>query len=330
MNGRTVIWEITGSCELSCIHCSGSRNGPPLDELTTYEAYKTIDQIAALKPRRFIITGGDPLARRDLGQIVDYGRRRGLRTSVEVVPTSHLNANAIDDLVRAGVDSLLFNMDGVAADATLEAIRNARAAAIPFEINTLVTRRSLSGLPALADLVGDLGAQAWNLYFLVPIGMSRKLESVTAEEAERVFGLLADLQAVKPYRLRAVEAPAYRRFLMQRNSDRWSDFANYLPEEIADCVMDDVVFISARGAVRPGPFLPVTAGNLRFRPLQSIVNGGDLFLALRDRTNLTGKCGYCDYRQVCGGSRARAFATTGVLFAPDPMCAYQPPRKELS
>lgn len=340
MGQPTIIWEITHSCNLACVHCPRSFDDRPIaDELSTYEAYKTIDQIASLKPGRFVINGGDPLERADVFQIIDYARRRGLKPAVELVPTPTLTASAIANLRNSGAAAAIFSVNGPTSshhdkmmgirgsfEMTMMAIEWARNAGLPVEINSLLTRRGIADLAPIADLLTGLGIEAWNVHFIVPAGAARKLEILTADEAEQAFEILATIQETKHFRVRAVEAPEYRRYLIQRRRDDvlWSDFANYLPDEIASCCIDDVVFIERNGAVRPSAFLPVAAGNIRYRPLFAIVRASDLFVAFRDPSNLKGKCGRCEYRQVCGGSRARAWAATGLLFASDPMCAYQP------
>jgi radical SAM protein with 4Fe4S-binding SPASM domain len=342
MTHPTVLWEITRACALECTHCPKPDDDgrPGSEELSTYEAYKTIDQIGSLAPRQFIITGGDPLARPDLLQIIDYAKRRGLKPAVALSATPNLTPQAVDALRANGATTLIFALNGSsplshdvvsgvpgAFQQTLKAIRAAVGAGIPVEIDTLITRRNVSEMNAIADLLASLGIEAWNVHFVVPVGNARKLEILTADEAERVFEVLATVQRNNRFRVRTVEAPEYRRYLLQNRTDaQWADFATDCPEEIADCSIDDVVFIGANGAVRPSELLPIAAGNIRFRPLFGIVRGSDLFVAFRDRGNLTGKCARCEFKEVCGGSRARAWAMTGLLFGPDPLCVYQPKR----
>ena len=338
MTQPTVLWEITRACALHCVHCE-TADSTESEELSTYEAYKTIDQIAAIKPADFIITGGDPLARPDLDQIIDYARRRGLEPAVALSPTPNLTPESLTKLRECGARRVIFAINGATSlrhdlltavgsfDLTMTAIDLARAAGLSIEIDTLVTRRNVSEIGAIADLAEATGATSWNVHFVVPVGPSRKLEILTAVEAEHAFEVLAAVQRAKRFRVRTVEAPEYRRYLIQNREDQahWADFDTDSPAGISDCTVDDIVFISATGAVRPSEFLPLAAGNVRYRPLFGIVRGSDLFVAYRDRGNLTGKCARCDYRAVCGGSRARAWAMTGMLFGPDPLCIYDPP-----
>lgn len=347
---RVVMWELTRACRLACVHCpiGAQPRRSPL-ELSTYEAYKTIDQIVSLNPDEVIITGGDPLERADLFQLLDYARRRGLHPSLMVSPTPLLTGAAIGKLKHNGLSRIVISVDSPAPErhdsgsgisgqfgSTLLAIRWARTAELPVEINTLLNRRNIHELRPLAELLGDVDVQRWNIYFLVPVGGARRTESLTAAEAEEVFAKLYALSKQVPFPIRTFEAPQYRRYVLQqavaerqRSIDSYFD-ANGTGLRIGDdtghaaVAVNNFLYISHTGEVSISPFLPLTAGNVRYQPLSTVFRYGELFAALRDEVNLKGKCGRCEFRTVCGGSRARAFAVTGDLFASDPLCAYQP------
>jgi radical SAM protein with 4Fe4S-binding SPASM domain len=349
-----VMWELTRACDLHCRGCpSGADSRREPNELTTYEAYKTVDQIAALQPRELIITGGDPLLREDVYQIVDYARRRGLTPTLVFSPTPELTFEAISRLEFDGLTRVCFNIDGSTAAihesvhsvpgtyaATLRALRWAECAGLKVEINTLVTKSNEADLEAIVALLKQFAVARWNVHFVVPIGDSRELGLLTAEEVERVFARIDAIRAAGNFPVRVVEAPHYRRFHLERNletalesMEAWADFTNYTaaePEtarELLDSALDGAsgfVYISHAGDVRPSEFVPLSAGCLRYRSLADIYRGSDLFVALRDTANLKGKCARCDYRHLCGGSRARAWAMTGDLFGSDPLCAYEP------
>jgi len=349
----TVMWELTRACDLHCRGCpTGADERRGSNELTTYEAYKTIDQIASLKPRELIITGGDPLERGDVGQIIDYARRRGLEPALALSPTSQLTYDSLARLQREGLTHVIFPVDGSTAEIhesihdvantwgrTLRAMRWADCAGLRIEVNTLVCRRNAGDLLAIADLIRPFGITRWNLHFLVPAGPSKNIEMLTAIEAESMFGVIDEIRMRENFAVRIVEAPHYRRWRLQqslreklREVEQWPDFASYQTEdhaaELRECTRDGAqgfVFISHAGDVRPGEFVPQSAGNLRYRSLGTIYRGSDLFVALRDLDNLKAKCRRCDFRHVCGGSRARASAMTGNLFGTDPLCAYEPP-----
>jgi radical SAM protein with 4Fe4S-binding SPASM domain len=342
----TVLWELTRLCDLHCRGCpSGASEQRDPNELSTYEAYKTIDQIATLRPRELIISGGDPLERDDVAQIVDYARRRGLDPSLVLAPSRDLTFDAIAKLQSNGLTSAVFSLDGSTAAThervhgvigtfatTLRAMRWAERTGLRVELNTLVTLQNADDLEAIVELIRPFSIARWNVHFLVPTGASRNLEMLTATDVERVFAILDAIRARETFALRTVEAPHYRRFLVQKILGSWSDFTGYADEndssrDILDAALDGArsfVYISHSGEVRPSEFAPHSAGNLRYRPLGDIYRGSDLFVALRDPDNLHGRCSECDYRTLCGGSRARAYAMTGDLFGSDPLCAYEP------
>ena len=351
-----VTWELTRACDLHCTSCpiaATEKHG--LNELTTYETYKTVDQIAMLAPRELVITGGDPLERSDIFQIVDYARRRGLAPVIALNATSTLSAEAVTHLAQAGAKRVVLRLDGFTPEmhrvvqgaagtfaTTFRAMSWAEKAGIGVEVNTLITRRNADHLPAIAALLRPAGIERWNLYVLVPTTVAEQAEMLLAGEIERLFGIIDEIRGREAFAIRLVEAPQYRRFRLQRDmavqldnaEGLWPDFSGYeqtdtaSANDIAACATSaahDSLFISHCGDVRASEFLSFSAGNLRYRPLGAIYRSSDLFVALRDPENLKGKCGRCDFRHVCGGgSRARAWAIAGNLFADDPLCTYEP------
>ncbi len=348
---RIVMWELTRACRLTCVHCpiGAQQRRSPL-ELSTYEAYKTIDQILALSPDEVIITGGDPLERADIYQLIDYARRRGLQPSLTVSATPGLTGAAVGKLKRNGLTRLVLGVDSAVPErhdlargingqfaSTLMALRWARTSGLALEINTLVTRRNVDDLDTIAELLADLGVSRWNVHFLVPIGESKKIEALSASEVESVFEKLQEIAPRVSFTIRTIEAPHYRRFLLQkaleanqRSIERYFDAAaagepiEQIASERATNDRSEFLFISHTGEVSISAFLPMTAGNVRYQPLSSLYRYGEMFAALRDDANLKGKCGKCEFKRTCGGSRARAFAQTGDIFGSDPLCSYEP------
>lgn len=348
---RIVMWELTRACRLTCVHCpiGAQQRRSPL-ELSTYEAYKTIDQIVALSPDEVIITGGDPLERADIYQLIDYARRRGLLPSLTVSATPGLTGAAVGKLRRNGLTRLVVSVDSAVPErhdmargingqfaSTLMALRWARTSGLALEINTLVTRNNVNDLDTIAELLADLGVSRWNVHFLVPIGESKKIEALSASEVERVFEKLQEIAPRVSFTIRTIEAPHYRRFLLQkaveanqRSIERYFDAEaagesiEQIASERATNDRSEFLFISHTGEVSISAFLPMTAGNVRYQPLSSLYRYGELFAALRDDANLKGKCGKCEFKRTCGGSRARAFAQTGDIFGSDPLCSYEP------
>jgi radical SAM protein with 4Fe4S-binding SPASM domain len=331
-----VMWELTRACRLNCAHCAigAQQRRSPL-ELSTYEGYKTIDQIVALRPEELIITGGDILERADIYQLIDYARRRGLPPTVTVSVAPSLTGAAVGKLRHHGAARIALAVDSASPDrhdatrgveghfaSTLLALRWARTADLPLEVNTLLSRRNVSELRTIAELLGDVNAVRWNIYLLVPTGNSKNVAALTADEVERAFEQLYELSHRTPYAIRTFEGPQYNRFVAQKAAQERLQleptFGRPAPKH------SELVFISHTGEVSASPFLPLTAGNVRYQPLGLIYRSSDLFAALRDTRNLKGKCGRCEFKTICRGSRARAFAVTGDLLAADPLCAYVP------
>lgn len=314
-NARVVTWELTRACKLSCVHCPvGSVHRPSPVELSTYEAYKTIDQIVALQPEQIVFTGGDPLERTDIYQLIDYARRRELKVGLMASSTPNLTGAAVGKLKRNGLSHIVVSLEasepgrhdavrGLTGQfsATLLAIRWARMANLAIEVNTLITKKNMSGLDSLAGLLTELGVTRWNVYFPVPIGEAKTIDMPSPADTAQVLDKLEAIESRVAFAIRTFEAPQYS--LIDRA---------------------ETIFISHTGEVSISQFLPLTTGNVRYLPLTSIYRSSDMFVALRDGQNLKGKCARCEYRRACGGSRARAFAMTNDLFAADPLCNYRP------
>ena len=330
-----VYWELTRACDLACRHCRAAavqRRHP--DELTATESLRLLEQLAAFgdpKPH-VVLTGGDPLKRPDLWTIIVAARALGLGVSVAPSATPLLRGEEIRRLKQFGVEAISLSLDGATPDRhdalrgiagtfqrTLDAAQAARAAELPFQINTLVAKETLDDLPAIYLLAGRLGAARWSLFFLVPTGRGAVLEEVTPDAAEQVMHWLVDLslQGGSPV-VTTTEAPHLRRIMLQR---RWSP-ARSRGAGIRDG--NGIMFISHTGDVHPSGFLPVTAGNVRTDDVIAIYRDAPLFRRLRQPELFGGRCGRCEFHAYCGGSRARAYAASGDPFAEDPLCAYTP------
>lgn len=350
-----VTWETTRACGLRCVHCRAeaipSRHP---GELTTEEGRALIDRVAAFGPPVpiFVFSGGDPLERPDLFELIRHGVARGLRVGVTPAPTARLDATAVRALREAGVHRMALSLDGAipsrhdgfrgepgSFDAILCAAATARAVGLPIQINTTVARCTASDLPRIADRVEALDAVMWEVFFLVPIGRGEALEPLSAAETELVLGWLYRRQREAAFRLITVEAPAYRRVGRQiesaerRAGASWDSNGSPAGSSHRRCAPhgstgdgNGFLFVSHLGEVFPSGFLPLAAGNVRTDDLVDLYRDSALFRRLRDRDLLRGKCGRCEYRFACGGSRARAYAVTGDPMAEDPFCAYEPPR----
>lgn len=327
-----VIWEVTHACALACVHCRASAD--PFrhpEELTTEESYALIDSVARLNPALFVLTGGDPLMRDDLFDLIAYAKTRGLRVSAAPAGTARATPEAMARFREAGVDSLSFSLDGPDAvihdsfrrvrgtfDRTLKAMDAAREVGVPFQINTTVTRTTQPHLDRLRELVQIVGAVQWDLFILVPTGRGRHLEALNPEEYESFLQWLAQVAEEAPFRVKTTEGPQFRRVQAQRRGQP--------PETLRPGVNagKGYVFISNRGKVYPSGFLPLEVGDVRQEPLEQIYWESPILQALRNPSRLKGRCGRCPYKNHCGGSRSRAFAATGDLFAEDPLCGFHP------
>jgi radical SAM protein with 4Fe4S-binding SPASM domain len=338
-----VIWEVTRACALACVHCRAEAipHRHP-DELTTDEGRALIDRVAGFGPRKplFVLTGGDPLRRRDIAALVRHGVSRGLSVSVTPSGTAAVTRARLEELRDAGLARLAVSLDGSTAEAhdtfrrvsgshrfTQRIIDDARTLGLPLQINTTVARQTRADLPAIARTVEQTGAVLWALFFLIPVGRARTADALSAEGIEEVLEWAADLQGRVPFGIKTTEAPHYHRVLAQRRQSAGDDATPIRGIGRAGRAVTDgngFLFIDHLGAICPSGFLPVPAGNVRAHDLVNIYREHPLFRALRDPNQLDGRCGRCDYRTRCGGSRARAYAATRDPLAEDPGCAYQP------
>jgi len=346
-----VIWEATQACDLACLHCRACAQPlrSPL-ELSTEEGKDLIDQVAEMAAPLFVLTGGDPLKRPDIYDLVEYGTRRGVRMSMTPSATPLLTRTAIARLQQCGLARLAVSLDGSTAEIhdafrgvpgsyalTLDAVRWTGELGLPVQINTTITRRNLADFESMVALLKTFGMALWSVFFLVPTGRGQLQDLVSAEEFEEVFAKLAEVSQNVRFDIKTTEAQHYRRYLAQkRAAERRSNIApSPVPHGMptgdgigrAPRGLNDgkgFVFISHKGEVFPSGFLPLEGGNIRRQPLADIYRNAPLFMQLRDTSNLKGKCGVCEFREICGGSRSRAFALTGDPFASDPSCVYQP------
>jgi MoaA/NifB/PqqE/SkfB family radical SAM enzyme len=321
------IWETTRACALACVHCRAEAI-PHRDarELTTGEGRRLLDAIRAFgdPPPIVVLTGGDPLRRPDLAELVAHGTARGLNVSLTPSWTAAATEARLRALRDAGLARLAVSLDGATPEAhdafrgvrgshrhTLALLERARRLGLALQLNTTVSRATVADLPALAGQVERLGAVLWALFFLIPVGRARAAQALDAGEIERVLAWAADLAGRAPFALKTTEAPHYQR-LRPGGRPAVTDGNGF-------------VFIDHTGDICPSGFLPLVAGNVRRDDLVAVYRQAPLFRALRDPDRLGGRCGACDVRDRCGGSRARAWAMTGDPLAEDPGCAHVPP-----
>ena len=352
-----VIWETTQACDLACLHCRACAV-PQRDprELTTDEAKRLVDDICRFGRPLLVLTGGDPLKRPDAVEIVRYGTDAGLRVALTPSGTPLMTPQVLVELHDAGMSRLAVSLDGATAaqhDAfrgvpgsfewTIRMLETARSLGLSTQINTTISRHNVHDLENLITLMAGLGIALWSVFFIVPVGRARPDDLATADEFEAVFNRLYDLSKTAPFDIKSTAAPHYRRVIMQRQvAERRAGARDGAPSPLTAGVGfslgdgvgraakgvndgDGFVFVSHRGDIYPSGFLPKSAGNVRTDDLVEIYRNHELFRSLRDRDRLKGKCGACEFRTVCGGSRARAYAMTGDPLEADPMCSYLPP-----
>lgn len=332
----SAVWETTQACDLACSHCR-ARATPSRDdaELSTDEARRLFAELAEASVERLVLTGGDPAKRPDLLELVAHGREAGLTVSLAPSPTSLMTRALLAELAAAGVNRLSVSVDGPSADYhdemrgregsfddALRMLADAKAAEIPTQIDTTIHVGNLDRLSDMAELVHQVGAERWTVLFVVPTGRADSSMLPSADEVEIAMNRLAEIATEFPFAVKTSAAPFFRRVLIERQRD--DDAA---PGPAATRVDDGrgSLFISHRGDLFPSEHLPVRCGNVRRESLLEVYRSHPVFRALRDAEALEGKCGACEYRDVCGGSRARAYALTERITASDPMCAYEPP-----
>jgi len=354
------IWEVTQSCDLACKHCRAAAQ--PIahpDELTHEEGKALIDQIAEMRVPIFVFTGGDPLKRKDLFELIRYASSKNVHVAVTPSATPLLTHEAIFKMKKAGLVRLGISLDGSCPEIhdrfrgldgawarTIQAIEWANAAGIPIQVHTTVSRHNVNDLDNLCNLFEKLAIVMWNVFFLVPVGRGQLDDLLSGEEFERVFGKIYELSRRANFQIKTTEAMHYRRYLLQHNleekrmghgvghahgalyeagaptADARTRNMGWATRRVNDG--KGFVFISHVGNVYPSGFLPIHAGNIRETPLVEIYREAPIFKALRDTLRLEGKCGACEYKEICGGSRARAYALTGDPLAQEPCCIYQP------
>lgn len=341
----TIAWEVTRACVFACVHCraDAQRRRDPR-ELTTVEGYALIDRLAEFGSPILVFTGGDPMMRRDLFELISYADEKGLRCSLTPTATTSPTRERLRLAALAGVRRIALSLDGPNPEVhdafrkvdgswerTMTILRNAQEVGLSAQINTTVTAHNVHLLPDMVQFVREVGAVQWSVFFLVPMGRGQELSMISPEEHERVLTWLHELSRQGDFDIKATAAPMYRRIAAQhRHGDGPVGGAGFAFHDGLDRPVQGVndgrgfLFISHLGEIMPSGFLPISVGNVREDDVVEVYRTNELFRALRDPARLTGKCGACEYADVCGGQRGRAYAVTGDPLASDPACAYVP------
>lgn len=342
-----VVWEMNGPRDAH--DAPGSRQGGESDplELSTKEARKLLSEIAELQPPIFVFAGENALRRQDLYELVHCAARLGLRPALAANASPHLTRDVIAELKHAGLWRLQLTLDAATAELhdlmqgtsgsfarTMEALFWAAEWRIPVQINTNISTRNANDLEALAPILKSFRVLLWNITFAVPTDPGHADDLLSAGEFEAIFARLYKIAQQVPFKIKTTEAQHYRRYVLQQRARMKSDslwpapeFSEGIPGVLPINEARSTVFISPTGEVYAAACLPISAGNVRFQKLAEIYHHSELFTSLRDVSRLTGKCGRCNFKEICGGSRARALLMLGNLFTEDVSCVYRPPAR---
>ena len=348
-----VLWELTRACGLKCRHCRAvAVKERDREEVEVSEAARFLDDLSGMGRPLIVLTGGDPVQRPDLLDIVDLCRERGFATAMTPSGTPSVTEHVIEQLKSRGLTRLAISLDapdrmthdyfrGVEGsfDWSMSIISWARKHHLPFQINTAISTLNVDLFDEMATLVEHLGAVLWSVFFLVPVGRASEDMQITPIQAERVMIGMAELASSGKFDVKSTAAPQFRRVLLQRRAKDSSvafragaGGLNQLDHKLKlgrlrsyGSVNDGrgLIFVSHRGEIMPSGFLPLVAGNVREDSVTDIYRNHPLFKTLRDPDLLQGKCGICRYKRLCGGSRARAYGRYGDYMAEDPLCVFK-------
>ncbi len=351
----TIAWEVTRACAFACLHCrADAQHQRDPRELTTSEAFRLIDRFKDFGNPILIFTGGDAMMRRDLFDLIAYATEKGLRCSLTPTATALPTPERLQKAMQAGIRRIALSLDAPTAqihdafrgvqgswERTMTILRNAQAVGLSAQVNTTVSTYTVDRLADMVPFIQEVGAVQWSLFFLVPTGRAQMEWMISAEAHERVFNWLYDLSNIAPFDIKATAAPMYRRVAIERRRTeqngspvtfqgagfQYADGLNRPIKGVNDG--NGFLFISHIGDIQPSGFLPVSAGNVRTEDVIDVYRHSSLFSDLRSPQKLKGKCGVCEYREVCGGQRGRAYSLTGDYLESDPACAYMPNGRSL-
>lgn len=341
---RLIFWEVTSSCNLRCIHCraeAGFERSPL--ELDLKEATDFIDQVVTFSNPILVITGGEPICRPDIFDIASYAAHKGLRTALATNGTL-IEDETADKIIKAGIQRVSISLDGACPAthdtfrgqpgsfyAALAGFERLKERGMSLQINSTVARHNVAEVPDILDLAQKMGADALHIFMLVPVGCGLTIadeQMLPAQQYEEVLNWFYTQSRQVKMEMKATCAPHYFRIMRERAREegiKVTPTTHGMAAMTRGCLAGTgVCFVSYRGQVQPCGYLPVAAGNIRQQAFQEIWESSPVFQRLRDVTLLKGKCGQCEYRVLCEGCRARAFAETGDYMGEEPYCIYEP------
>jgi len=338
-----VFWEVTKACPLTCKHCRASSIDKPLpDELTTAEGKKLLEDIATFGKVVVVFTGGDPLLREDIFELMNYAKSLGLIVSLAPAPSPKLNEETMKK-IRESALYISISLDGYKPEThdwlrglgnykyAINGIKLALKYGLNTQVNTLVWKKSYDELPYLVKLLKDLGVKVWELFFLIPVGRGTIELDIPREKYKDVIDFLVEVTRYDIV-VRTVEAPFFRRAKLEY-TEKENELIKKLRELLGEpkkpvdkSIMPTrdgagVLFVAYNGDIYPSGFLPLRLGNVRKDNIVEVYRKSELLNMIK-AGKLKGKCGICPYSSICGGSRARAYAVYNDPLAEDPACPY--------
>lgn len=339
-----IYWEMTQACALACRHCRAEAvPAAHALELTFEQGVAFLRQIPDFGEPvpQLILTGGDPLIRADLYELIDEARRLGIGVSITPAATAALTREVLVKLKAHGVEGLGLSLDGSTTerhdsirgvpgtfDRTMQAMRWAQELGMPLQVNTLASAETAGDVAAIYEVLKPYSVARWSLFFLISVGRGKVLQPLSPEEGEELMNWVYDTSRVAPFVVATTEAPSYRRVALERmraegmTGEQIKRSPGYRGFGIRDG--HGVMFVSNTGEICPAGFLPLAAGNVRTDGIVDVYRHAPVFQALHEPARFEGRCGACEYHTLCGGSRARAFEATGSPLGSDPFCNYEP------
>lgn len=343
----TIAWEVTRACAYACVHCrADALHQRDPRELTTDEAFVLIDRLADFGNTPILIfTGGDPMMRRDLKELIAYATQKGLRCSLTPTATALATKERLEQVMEAGIRRIALSLDAPSPEVhdnfrqvpgswqrTMEILHRAQDVGLSVQVNTTVSKHNVDILANMVPFIQEVNAVQWSVFFLVPTGRAMLEQMISAEQHEQTFNWLYDLSQTAPFDIKSTAAPMYRRVAIERKKAEAGDqpitfqgagfqFADGLNRPTRG-VNDGngFLFISHIGEIQPSGFLPITAGLVRENDIIDVYRNHPMFKELRDYSKLKGVCRNCQYLDVCGGQRGRAYGITGDYMQSDPAC----------
>jgi len=347
----TIAWEVTRACAYACVHCRADAfPKPDPNELNHEEALRLIDRLAEFGPQILIFTGGDPMMRKDLFELIEYAAKKGLRCSLTPTATALATTERLQKAMDAGIRRVALSLDAPRPEIhddfrkvqgswqrTMNTLHQAQSIGLSVQVNTTVAKHNVEILDEMVPFIQEVNAVQWSVFFLVPTGRAQLDWMISPQQHEQVFNWLYDLSKNAPFDIKATAAPMYRRVAIQRRraeqaagSEVTFQGAGFQYADGLDRPTRGVndgngfLFISHTGDIQPSGFLPITAGNARTHDVVDVYRNSQIFRDLRDPDKIKGRCGVCEYRDVCGGQRGRAYGVTGDYLETDPACVYVP------